>query len=87
MPSPDIFNLSPLFFICAGDSSPEIYKTSPYSLYELATCKSKVDFPIPGFPVTKTTSPFKSPPPSNLSNSSYFVLYLSSLVYSTSLNS
>src|SRR4030042_951942 len=37
----------------------------------IAVCKSRVDFPIPGSPETKTIEPGTTPPPKTLSNSSY----------------
>ena len=44
----------------------------------LDTCIKSVDLPIPGSPPTKTKDPFTIPPPKTLSNSSIFVVNLSS---------
>ena len=68
-----------LIFICLRLSSPEIYRTS-FLLSEifLQTCKSSVDFPIPGSPPTNTSEPLTTPPPSTLSSSSNPVCNLSS---------
>ena len=57
-------------FICCRDSSPEIYNTSVFCMERFRhTCKSSVDFPIPGSPPTKTREPFTIPPPKTRSNS------------------
>jgi hypothetical protein len=54
--------LSALILICPSLSSPETYKILA-GIFN-ATCKSKVDFPIPGCPPIKTKEPLTIPPPS-----------------------
>ncbi len=60
---------SPRSFICAGDSSPETYNTLPDFAIDPATCKSSVDFPIPGSPPINVIDPGTIPPPRVLSSS------------------
>ena len=57
---------STLNFTCAGDSSPQTYTVS--SILR-ASWVSSVDFPIPGSPIIRITSPGTIPPPSTRSNS------------------
>src|SRR5699024_216891 len=65
--------------ICFPDSSPEMYSTFfPASERRWHTCKSSVDFPIPGSPPTSTREPCTIPPPSTRSSSAIPVLILSS---------
>ena len=48
------------------DSSPEIYRTrSPLFARSADTCKSNVDFPIPGSPPINISDPGTIPPPKN----------------------
>ena len=54
--SPDTSRRRARSFICDGDSSPETYSTRFPSQSVLQTCKSKVDFPIPGSPTTERPS-------------------------------
>ena len=56
--------------ICFKDSSPEIYNTffAEWARF-LHTCKSNVDFPIPGSPPTRTRLPFTIPLPRTRSSS------------------
>ena len=65
--------------ICFSDSSPDIYSTScPSSASFWHTCKSRVDFPMPGSPPTRTREPGTIPPPSTRSSSCIWVVTLSS---------
>ena len=61
--------------ICFNDSSPETYKTfcsCPARFRQ--TCRSRVDFPIPGSPPTSTREPRTTPLPSTRSSSANPVL-------------
>ena len=56
--------------ICCKDSSPEIYNTiMRCALNFWHTCKSSVDFPMPGSPPTSTSDAGTIPPPSTRSSS------------------
>ncbi len=60
---------------CEPDSSPEIYNTDDCFVASLlATCKIRVDFPIPGSPANNMIDPGTIPPPNTRSISSIFVL-------------
>ena len=63
-------NLRSLEFNCPGDSSPQTYKIFLSENF-WTICINKVDLPIPGSPLIKTTSPGISPAPSTLSTSLY----------------
>ena len=71
-------SLSALSFICAADSSPEMYRILPGKFCAIfdAACINKVDFPIPGSPPIITADRFVAPPPRTRSNSSIPVVNL-----------
>ena len=66
-------------FICPGDSSPATYKISMSRFAHI--CKSIVDFPMPGSPLTRTTEPLTMAPPRTLFNSEIPVSVLCSLSF------
>ena len=71
--------------ICFNDSSPEIYSTLRFASASFwQTCRSNVDFPMPGSPPTKVREPGTIPPPSTLSSSPIPALIRSSLSKDTS---
>ena len=81
--SPIRFALS---LICAWDSSPEIYSTFLSFESIRQTCRSSVDFPMPGSPPTRTRDPGTIPPPSTRSSSRIPVLHLASSSADTSVS-
>ncbi len=73
--------------ICFRDSSPDMYRTFCFLTERFRhTCRSSVDFPIPGSPPTRIKEPGIIPPPSTRSSSSMPVVVRSSLLIEISFN-
>lgn len=60
--------------ICSVLSSPDTYRV--FWGMPTAICNSRVDFPMPGSPPTRTKEPTTMPPPSTRSSSEILVEYL-----------
>ena len=74
-----------LILICFKDSSPEIYSTFLAASDSFRhTCRSSVDFPIPGSPPTNVSEPGTMPPPNTRFSSPIPALILSSFPRDTS---
>ena len=77
-------SLSALWRTCEALSSPETYRTFLLEEQPATTCRSNVDFPIPGSPPTSTELALTMPPPRTLSSSDIPLSKRNSVSYGTS---
>ena len=63
-PSPLTWSRSARSLICRRLSSPETYRMRAPEEMVWQICSSRVDLPMPGSPLSKTTEPGTMPPPS-----------------------